>query len=196
MEARSPVGTSRHPMGSPGIRRESLHQDVPLETVDVKLTTQAQLLQTQWPLFTPVLLALAESEEPTVKSRGLKILAQFVEACPSKVLWTTGIGQIFQDVAFPALLHLPGINSDIESNQILTPAYEVLIKLADSYPAEDPKKRQLLDKVLRDGVLDGYQHASQHAEVVKTLLQYGTSIINLLGIYSTKHLQVTQPPTL
>lgn len=152
--------------------------------------SEPQLIQGQWPLFTPVLLALAEDEEPEVKTRGLEILAQFIGSCPSEVLWTTGIGQIFQDVAFPALLYLPGISSEMESNQVLSPTYEVLIKLAERHP--DPKhrnKRQLLDRVLRDGVLDGYQHASQHAKVVETLLNYSILIINSLGIYATKHLR-------
>lgn len=146
-------------------------------------------------MFTPVLLALAEDEEPGVRWRGLELLALFIAKCPGHLLWSTGIGSVFEQVAFPALLHLPSITPEDESVQLLDPAYQVLLNLANSWrDPKDPRRRRLLDKILRDGIFEGYHHASQHARVALTLLQHVTSIINSLGIYSIKHLQVHDIP--
>ena len=137
------------------------------------------------------MLALAEDEEPKIKSRGLEILAAFVKKCPEQVLHTAGIGRIFEEVTFPTLLSLPSITPEEESTQLLVPAYQVLINLAEAY--SDPKntdRRRLLDKTLRHGIFTSYHHGSQYARVVQTLMHYTTLIINCLGIYSIKHLQV------
>ncbi|CAM1511089.1 Fc.00g086020.m01.CDS01 [Cosmosporella sp. VM-42] len=152
--------------------------------------SESSLIQRHWPLFMPVLLAFAEDDEPKVKSRGLEILALFVGICPVQVLQTTGIGTIFEEVTFPTLLHLPSITPEDESIQLLVPAYEVLIKLAEARQGlQDLHRRRLLNKLLRDGVFTGYHHASQHASISRILMQFTAKIINCMGIYSVQHLQ-------
>ncbi|KAJ2972811.1 hypothetical protein NQ176_g6943 [Zarea fungicola] len=44
--------------------------------------------------------------------------------------------------------------------------------------------------MLRDGVLTGYFHASQHIRVVEVLMQSAARIIESLQIYAVKHLQI------
>lgn len=127
-----------------------------------------------------------------MRGAGLEILAIFVQKCPHYVMQTTGIGAIFQDVAFPTLLFLPNLTLEKESVELLKAAYKVLIQLAQTYG--DPtssSRRQLLDKILRDGVYAGFHHASEYVHVVEVLMQCTTTIVNCLGVYTVKHLQVT-----
>lgn len=148
-------------------------------------------MQDHWHLFTPVLLTLAEDESTDVKSRALETLAVFVGKCPTQVLHTTGIGLIFEDVTFPALLYLPSLTSEEESTKLLVPAYDVLIRLAETHqPPQSLNRRRLLDKVLREGVFAAYSHASQYARIVQILMESMASIVKCLGIYSIKHLKV------
>ncbi|KAF4971165.1 hypothetical protein FSARC_1887 [Fusarium sarcochroum] len=150
----------------------------------------ASLIQQHWPLFMPVLLALVENETIEVKVRGLGILTPFVSKCPAQVLKNTGIGRVFGDVTFPLLLYLPSVTPEDQSTSILIPAYDVLIKLAESSGNPDSlERRQLFDKILRDGIFAGHFHASQHTRIVEVLMQKTAAIVKCLGIYSTKHLR-------
>ncbi|KAF5529419.1 CCA tRNA nucleotidyltransferase mitochondrial [Fusarium mexicanum] len=155
-------------------------------TVNMSTTS---LVKQHWPLFLPVLLALVENESTKTKSRGLRTTREFINRCPAQVLQNTGIGRVFADVAFPLLLHLPSVTPEDESTTILIPAYDVLIKLAQSTgDTNSIERRRLFDKIIRDGVFAGYFHASQHTRIVQALLQKATAVINSLGIYTTKHL--------
>ncbi|KAM5374923.1 hypothetical protein ACJA88_007588 [Fusarium oxysporum] len=149
----------------------------------------ASLIQQHWPLFLPVLLALVENESTKTKARGLRTTREFMGKCPAQVLQNTGIGHVFAGVTFPLLLYLPSVTPEDESTTILIPAYDVLIKLAQSTgDTNSIERRRLFDKILRDGVFAGYFHASQHTRIVQVLLQKATAVINSLGIYTIKHL--------
>lgn len=147
-------------------------------------------IKANWPLFTPLLLSLAEDSSTAVKCKGLEILAMFVEKCPSQVLEKTGIGRVFEDATFPTLLQLPGLTREDESVRLLPPAYQVLLKLAESQSPQDSDRRRLLDKVIREGIFAGAFHASQYAKIVQILMQETVSIIDCMGIFSIKHLNV------
>lgn len=111
--------------------------------------------------------------------------------CPGQVLQNTGIGRVFEDATFPMLLYLPSVTPEEQSTAILSPAYDVLTKLAESSEGfQNPERRQLLDKALRDGIFAGHFHASQYSRIVQVLMQKTASIVNCLGIYSIKHLKV------
>ncbi|KAF5661856.1 hypothetical protein FHETE_8262 [Fusarium heterosporum] len=153
-------------------------------------TSSTRLIQDHWPLFMPVLLALVEHNPIEVKTRGLKILKLFVGKCPDRVLQNTGIGRVFADVTFPLLLYLPNVTPEDQSIDILAPAYDVLVELAESTGRPgNTERRKLLDKLLRDGILAGYFHASHHARIMEVLMQKTAAIVDCLGIYSTKHLK-------
>ncbi|CAG7562436.1 unnamed protein product [Fusarium equiseti] len=149
----------------------------------------APLIREHWPLFMPVLLALVEDESIEIKARGLKTLAAFVERCPAQVLQSTGIGRVFVDVTFPLLLYLPSVTPEDQSIAVLSPAYDVLIKLAErtGNPASS-ERRRVFDKILRDGIFAGHHHASQYTRIVQVLMQKTAVVVNCLGIYSIKHL--------
>ncbi|KAF5668594.1 tRNA nucleotidyltransferase [Fusarium denticulatum] len=155
-------------------------------TVNMSTTS---LIKQHWPLFLPVLLTLVESESTKTKARGLMTTREFMNRCPAQVLQNTGIGRVFADVIFPLLLYLPSVTPEDESTNILIPAYDVLIKLAQATgDTNSIERRRLFDKILRDGVFAGYFHASQHTRIVHVLLQKATAVINSLGIYTLKHL--------
>ncbi|KAL6365377.1 hypothetical protein LRP88_01367 [Fusarium phalaenopsidis] len=154
----------------------------------VNMSTPA-LIQQHWPLFTPVLLALVENESIDVKSRGLEILASFVAKCPGQVPQNTGIGRVFEDATFPMLLYLPSVTPEEQSTAILSPAYDVLTELAESSEGfQNPERRRLLDKALRDGIFAGHFHASQYSRIVQNLLSMISSIMT--DPFATAH-----PPT-
>ncbi|SCV43350.1 uncharacterized protein FFB14_07938 [Fusarium fujikuroi] len=125
-------------------------------TVNMSTTS---LIKKHWPLFLPVLLALVENESTKTKVRGLKTTREFINKCPAQVLQTTGIGRVFANVTFPLLLYLPSITPEEESMTILIPAYDVLIKLAQSTgDTNSIERRRLFDKILRDGVFAAHSH--------------------------------------
>lgn len=126
-----------------------------------------------------------------MRQRGIDILNVFLTKCPVDILRSSGIGTVFQESVFPSLMFLPTLTPELESAALLRSAYRTLLMLAlaDSDPAAK-KRRALLDKILRDGVLAGYFHASQHMRVVEVLMQSAAQVVEKLEIYAVKHLQV------
>jgi hypothetical protein len=158
------------------------------------LCIQSDLIQANWPLFTPVLLALLEDRETLVRRKGLDILITFIEKIPPKILTSTGIGTVFQEAVFPTLLYLPTLTPEAESVTLLRPAYAALLALAKA--DEDQRslrRRKQLDQLLRDGVFAAYHHSSEHLRIVEVLMDATSEIVAALSIYAAKHLQVRNP---
>lgn len=154
-------------------------------------TAQENLVSNNWPLFTPVLLAISEDEDPSIRALGLEILTDFIDKCPSQILKSTGIGTVFQEAIFPSLLFLPSLTPEEESVKLMRQAYGALVTLAEKEAnVANLGRRQLLDKTVRDGILAAYEHASQYVGVVETLMETTTTVVNCLEIFSVKHLQV------
>lgn len=127
----------------------------------------------------------------TIRTTGLDILTTFLDKCPGKILQSTGIGQVFQDAIFPSLMFLPSLTPEDESIRLLQPAYRALVSLAEKEPdVNNLRRRKLLDKVVRDGILAGYNYASQYISVVETLMRSLTMVLDCLDIYAIKHLNV------
>lgn len=155
---------------------------------------QSDLVQANWPLFTPVLLTLLEDRETLIRRKGLDTLITFIEKTPPKILTSTGIGTVFQEAVFPTLLYLPTLTPEAESVTLLRPAYAALLALAKA--DEDQQsldRRKQLDKLLRDGVFAAYHHSSEHLRIVEVLMDASSEIVAALSIYAAKHLQVRSP---
>ncbi|KAM3507375.1 hypothetical protein MY10362_001828 [Beauveria mimosiformis] len=147
-------------------------------------------IKKHWPLYVPVLVTLAEDDDVAVRQRGVEILDIFLTKCPAEVLRTSGIDAVFRESVLPSLLFLPTLTPEADSVALLHAAYRALRTLA--LAADDPadgKRRALLDRMLREGVLAGYFHASQHIRVVEVLMQAAAQIVEALQIYAVKHLQ-------
>lgn len=129
----------------------------------------------------------------SVRERGLEILVLFLTKCPANVLLSTGIGSIFEEAVFPTLMFLPTLTPEDESIRLLRLAYRALLLLAgvdhgcDNY---NQRTRRLLDRILREGVLAGYHHASENIRLVQVFLETAAAIVDGLGIFCVKHLQV------
>lgn len=124
----------------------------------------------------------------------MEILTLFLSKCPLKTLKSTGIDAVLRDTAFPSLLFLPTLTPEEESVPLLRAAYKSLLTLALLDEDQQSKwRRDLLDKLVRDGILTGYAHAPEHIRVVETLMQETTQIVEAHGIYTVKHLSVRVP---
>ncbi|RYP17294.1 hypothetical protein DL765_004585 [Monosporascus sp. GIB2] len=160
-----------------------------------------QLLQKSWHLFTPVLLTLLDEPQTALKVRALGIFRAFWARCPGDLMRQTGLAQVFEDAVFPAVLYLPSLTPESESIAILNAAYPALIAMAGSdlestadEPQSNPKfteaQQKLLDKIIREGILVGYNHASEHIRLVELFCEKLRCVVNGMGILAIKHLKV------
>ncbi|KAI1135035.1 hypothetical protein F5Y05DRAFT_190239 [Hypoxylon sp. FL0543] len=163
------------------------------------------LLQSHWPLFTPVLLTLLDEPQHTgLKVRALGIFRAFWARCPAGLMQNTGLAEVFEQAVFPAVLYLPSLTPEDESVQILKAAYPALIEMAGlNYPGpgqevEEPQsqpqqitegQRKILDKIIREGIMVGYHHAKEHVQLVGLLCETLICIVNGMGILAVKHLK-------
>ncbi len=150
-----------------------------------------------------MLLALVEDPDTDVRARGLGLLQAFVAGVPDggRLLHATGLDRVLADAVFPTMLFLPRLTPEAESLQLLPPAFAVLRGLAGG--AEAPADGQplpsqgvrgaaadVLDRILRDGVYVGYQHAGEHIRIAEVLVREAGKTVQAMGIYAVKHLQV------
>lgn len=142
-------------------------------------------------MFLPVLLTLIEDQEVSGREAGLRILSTFLQKCPSEILLSTGLGTLFEDAVFPLLLFLPDSVESQHSESAPCLAYDVLLQLArvDRGPRL-LRRRRLLDRLIRDGILAGHLNTSAHAVVIEALMRYAAAAVDCLGIFAAKHLQV------
>ncbi|KAI1443638.1 hypothetical protein F5Y02DRAFT_196773 [Annulohypoxylon stygium] len=172
--------------------------------------SDAALLQTHWPSFTPALLTLLDESHSSLKIRALQIFRSFWSRCPPNLMQNTGLATVFEDAVFPAVLFLPSLTPEDESLEILGAAYPALIEMAGlTYTKHGPEagpvlsgsekqqitesQRKLLDKIVREGVMVGYHHAKEHVRLVGLFYKVLVCIINGMGILAVKHLKDLVP---
>ncbi|KAF9870862.1 putative poly polymerase protein [Colletotrichum karsti] len=151
-----------------------------------------QVVGKNWPLFTPVLLALIDDTDTRYKAQGLAILQSFLARCPSSVLQDTGLGEIFEQSIFPSLMSLPTLTPEEESVQLLDPAYGAAIRLASAqFPEERsrPRKNRLFVRLLREGIISGYWYASEYPRTVELLVRQASLVVQHLGTFTIPHVK-------
>ncbi|KAJ6443111.1 tat pathway signal sequence [Purpureocillium lavendulum] len=154
---------------------------------------QNDLVASKWPLFLPALVAFIGDHDARVRERGLWLVSAFLHKLPTETLRHSGVGDVLQDAIFPTLASLPTLTPEHESAQLLRAAYPVLLQLAlADLDAQNWHGWRVLDKILRDGVLESYSHASHYATIAEILMHTAASIVRYLGIRSARHLQVNQ----
>lgn len=164
-----------------------------------------------------MLLTLLDEPQPAaLKVRALGLLRAFWARCPAGLMRQTGLADVFEQAAFPAVLYLPTLTPEDESLAILGAAYPALIEMAGlaadhGDPGAVPRpggdlqqqqqqqqltevQRKLLDKIIREGILVGYHHAKEHIRIVSLLCETLVCIINGMGILAVKHLKVPFRP--
>lgn len=158
------------------------------------MALQEYLIGKNWPLFTPVLLALVEATDSKLKAMGLKVLRAFLEKCPANILQETGLGDIFEQSVFPILLSLPRLTPEDESLELLEPAYAAAIGLASAQFPDDRtrhQKKRFLARLLRQGLLAGHYHASEYPDIMETLSRQASTIVQQLGTCTIPYSRVS-----
>jgi hypothetical protein len=125
--------------------------------------------------------------------RGLRILNDLLSKTPAKFLEWTGLGEVFEDAVMPTLLFLPSLTPVEDSLELLRAAYAVLLKLGDTlFPTDElrPSKLKLLDRIMRQGVLQGFLHSRDNVRVSQLLIEEADTLICRMGIHAVKHLKV------
>ena len=130
-----------------------------------------------------------------VRVRGLHILSDLLRRMPSKVLQQTGLGEVFEDAVMPTLLFLPELTPVEESVSLLTSAYLALSSLGEViYPTKEERsnKMKLLDRIMHQGVLQGFIHSGDNVRIAELLVKEVITLFNSMGIHAVKYLKVSQ----
>ncbi|KAI0856192.1 hypothetical protein F4860DRAFT_506954 [Xylaria cubensis] len=177
--------------------------------------TDTDLLQQNWPLYTPILLTLLDESQPTsLKLRSLSIFRSFWKRCPGGLLSRTGLADVFEQAVFPTVLSLPSLTPEAESRALLGAAYPALFDMAnveysgsvddeseDEYVGGErderglrsegfsETQRKLLDKIVREGIMTGYHHAKEHIQLVDFFCRTLCRLVDGMGILSVKYLK-------
>jgi tRNA nucleotidyltransferase (CCA-adding enzyme) len=150
-------------------------------------------VEANWPLVVPPILTLIDDDSPNYKAKGCELLAILLAATPPALLARTGLGEVFYDAMMPCLSYLPSLTPQDQSLHLLGETYPALIALSRvRYPSDDNRKErmEMLDQVLRKGVLKGHFHCSDNVRITEFLVNQLRLLINEMGIWSVKHLKV------
>lgn len=146
-------------------------------------------------LLVPPILTLLEDHQVHTKQVGFQVLENVcsaLEKAASPMLGRSGLGKIFEDALAPNMLMLPSLTPEDESMLVLTrlyPCYRALIRATGSHDA----KHAMLDRMVRDGLLAGYSHASENRRISTLLLTELSIAIKMMGESSAKYLQTLLP---
>ncbi|KAI6431010.1 hypothetical protein MCOR21_004243 [Pyricularia oryzae] len=156
------------------------------------------LMSRHWPLYTPVLLALLDDGDTSVKCQALGLLEVFLGKVEAKTLIDTGLDSVFLDAVLPALMLLPRVTPEVDCLRILGPAYDSLLTLsrvtaAGKQNITKTPNTKILDRILREGVFSGFFYAREHIRIVQVLLSKTGLVVQEMGIHSVKHLKDIVP---
>ncbi|CAK1358398.1 unnamed protein product [Cercospora beticola] len=167
-----------------------------MRSLDEKLVAQV------WPLIIPPLLTLVDDWEARYKCIGADFIDALLKSTPSALLERTGLGEVFEQALMPCLTYLPTITEEEESIPLLSSVYPALLTLARKrFPNEEPapptttpltptarQKVQMLDTIIRKGIIYGYSHCGTSNPKITTVLFSNLAIyLQELGIDSVKH---------
>ena len=174
-------------------------------------------VEKNWGLLVPPLLTIVDDIDHSMKARGCVMLNLLLDRTPSYLLARTGLGDVIEEAVMPCLSYLPTLTAEDESVTLLSAAYPTLIALSRVRYLDSPstsktqrktpgsssrdgflstpkdRKIHFLDTLVRQGVLSGFAHASDHVRVAETLFTHLVMLINELGIEFVKHLKHILP---
>jgi hypothetical protein len=185
-----------------------------------EVPVQKRGIDSQFSLLVPPMLALMDIDDLMQRKIGFEFLRNLCDniiRCESAVLTRTGFTKIFEDSLGHSMLLLPALTPEDESLEILGslyPTYRALVQ-ASSFSAsravarpsapltehEMPSDasslgksvRAMQDRMLRDGLLAGYVHASDHVRIATLLVTEMSRVIEMMGIFSAKYLSQLLP---
>ena len=153
----------------------------------------------------------------------LGALCNTISECKSSILSRSGLSDVFADSLKTNFMLLPTLTPENESLTVLCqlyPAFRALMcatyplsslststkntspastslrssgaRSKQSYPRHDPRQ-QMLDTILRHGILASYTHASDHVAIAVLLLREAAPIISDMQINAVKYLSQLLP---
>jgi tRNA nucleotidyltransferase (CCA-adding enzyme) len=152
----------------------------------------------------------------------LRVLCFHLVNCESRILKRTALTKAFEESLAHNMLLLPSLTPEEESLQILSSlysAYRALVaasfltspsliasntgKLTAAPKDRDLVSRELLDqhalrqamldRMLRNGILAGYMHASDRVQIATLLVSEMSYVVTLMGASSAKYLSTLLP---
>jgi hypothetical protein len=159
-------------------------------------STQPSFVRENWHLFATPLTTLLTDVNLDMRARALKMVPIYISKCGIGLILRTGLSQFLQTLIFPGLAFLPESTPLIESIAILEPTYEALIYLSeflqDGGGVEQARdSAMVLDRLIREGITNGYRHAGKYPDIVEILMRSLGRIVSAMGFRSSKHLKVT-----
>ncbi|KAI9780234.1 MAG: hypothetical protein M1839_006794 [Geoglossum umbratile] len=157
---------------------------------------EKSLVEANWPLVVPPILTLIDDDSTEYKAKGCELLTILLAITPPALLERTGLGEVFCDAVMPCLSYLPSLTPQDQSLRLLREAYPTLVALSRArYPSRDQQKErmEMLDQVLRKGVLKGHFHCSDDVRITEFLVNQIRLLVNEMGIWSVKHLKDLTP---
>ena len=154
-------------------------------------------IEENWPFVIPPILALIDDEDTTLKIKGCEALMTLLKVVPSNLLQRTGLYEVFEEALVPGLSYLPTLTPEEESINLLHKVYPTLVELNSvrySAEAEAAARSRMLHRLVREGVIKGYLHASGHVKVADFLFKTLSHLIDKLGISFIVHLKVFHLP--
>ena len=162
-------------------------------------TIDVQMVKTNWHLLLPTIFIMIDDTSAVIKAKACIFLSLLLRKTDTAFLAQTGLFKVIEDAVFPCVHYLPGLTPEEECIPLLLASYRTLLYLADmqgsKYSQGEDKKSELLDKMMRKGVLYGLFYAKENVKVAEVLLDQLRQITDSLGIRSVKHLKNILPST-
>lgn len=141
-------------------------------------------------LFPPILILL-DSPYANVRARATVILSRILHRIDSSILARTGLGEVIWTALIPNLSSLPPVTEMEDSLPLLRATYTASVTLARLWRPSLPERMALLDRLVRDGFIQGMLFAGDKIKVVQVQLESLDLLVREMGIYFVKHLKVS-----
>jgi Tti2 family len=138
----------------------------------------------------PPILILLDSSLANVRLRAVNILSNLLDRIDESILAKIGLVEVIWTAVIPNLASLPPVTDLDESVVLVRATYPTLIKLSKLWHPSLPKRVQLLDKLVRDGVIYAMSFCGDQLRIAQVELEALELLVNEMGIYFVKHLKV------
>jgi tRNA nucleotidyltransferase (CCA-adding enzyme) len=166
----------------------------------------------KWHLLVPPILKMIDDIDAAWKARGCHMLGILLNALrqpptadrsskkmgntqtSADFLQRTGFQNVFAEALLPLFTYIPSLTPEAEAVALFKELFPTLTALALLLPLEHSKgstRDDLLDKIVREGVLAPLAHfptPSAYPELATTITSHLLSLLGNLGIGSVKHL--------
>ncbi|KAF2682108.1 tRNA nucleotidyltransferase [Lentithecium fluviatile CBS 122367] len=155
-------------------------------------STEADIKREIHRLHVPIFKML-DDKDLKWKAKACEFVNLFVKAAPRQLIMDRGYKQMFADELFPLFTYLPTLTPEDESALVFDHAFPALITLSC---IEDTKDEKMLDRTVRDGVVNPMFHLpspSSCPKLTTVVLTHLDTVLDNLGTNSVKHLQPVFP---